>query len=491
MGRSYFNCCSPAPLLAFVLVVALAVAAEDSSQPSFYPTCDEKYTPESCAEFCGHDSLFQDETGSFTIPASITQEYELVQLQITIRHGAPVEFHYESIDHCPWLRNTTWSCDLHPLDPFLPGLASPTTENNGNCMFGQLLDWGAEQHKLNGRNLHAAYVSSGLLACSPGNMMGYHDAGAKLDFIRTKQSGDFIFNAMWNQRPGDTPPSTCCPPSDQKGCPEHPEVAECVSRFDPYCSKTMWDEQCAKEADMRCKKFCTQPRCEFTYSTSADNLWSLAWTGEDSMYPDNPVLNTSVPGIFALFPELPWGSYSCFETVMCNDAGESSIPKDQVDQVISEMVDAFFEYTSEQVQGIPRGSFLIADQIYAFYQCFQKGSLKPFVLWSSHDIFFFPFAVALGYKLQNWVPFAATFIIEHWQSRTSEDPDDAKVRFLFQGRNITPELAFCDGQELCPASAFQNYLKTLVDTMRDAGVVFRETGMCSAPINNLDIGNFT
>lgn len=47
--------------------------------------------------------------------------------------------------------------------------------------------------------------------------------------------------------------SSCCAPS--KSCPDE-QISKCVCRFDNFCCKTAWDEQCVKEAMVRCHMAC-------------------------------------------------------------------------------------------------------------------------------------------------------------------------------------------------------------------------------------------
>eukprot|EP00124_Ichthyophonus_hoferi_P001816 Ihof_evm4s106 gene=Ihof_evmTU4s106 len=119
--------------------------------------------------YCGLTVPIQENpmTGIERIGAQY-KDYELLQVQTVIRHGAPIE---TLASNCPGLKNVTvmdkpiMSTNMDQKRPCPKRLFNNVfdmPEANtamGTCEFGQLLDWGVKQHRNTGRAMHSAYAS--------------------------------------------------------------------------------------------------------------------------------------------------------------------------------------------------------------------------------------------------------------------------------------------------------------------------------------------
>mmetsp|Transcript_56740 Transcript_56740/g.88312 ORF Transcript_56740/g.88312 Transcript_56740/m.88312 type:complete len:463 (+) Transcript_56740:52-1440(+) len=369
---------------------------------------------------CGSASALQQTSETaIQIPQTLRDNYNLLQVQAVIRHGAPVEV---KDAQCPNLSGVHWNCSVLP--PQVEAFISGFNENPGDCQFGQLLDWGYEQQVTNGKALRAAYIGLGLLGTCP-RVYSYSDDGSKLSYVRTAQSKVALLSAMFEGH-------------------SYAHIDQ-SSDYSIYYTDLNDGAPWALKADSR--------------GTLGDVFeYSRSDAGRDMQ--DMCI------------------ALDCVEEGVCNDVG-TPVVVETLQATLTAAVDAASKYYKKSWMNgsLTQASFESAEFIVnILHKLDSIGNMHApqFVLWSSHDTALFSLALTIGLEMDMWPPYAAVFLLELWRDAATK-VDFARI--LYQGEDVTLKVPVCaaaaSAEGLCPLSVLRNHLEVQVDKVRSCGLSLR------------------
>jgi len=361
-------------------------------------------------------------------------DFELLQVQTVIRHGAPME---ATAAECPILSDTFWRCDQtvldvphrnrhgkqakHPARLFDNVFDMPLANiNMGTCENGQLLNWGMEQHKKTGEAMHYAYTSRSTVH-DPNHRLDSKDVWLYSDnFDRTEASGKLLFSHMFPRKEWDR--------------------STHVSR---------WHQ--ADKSFYALAPWCTSEKCLNSTKVSAAGWYKLSWEDPDR--------------------EITW----CWWQAACNyipiDADLNTLKETTRNVTVSnnEFLSAYLDVNSTVTNGavvVPELVNLVRHNMHIAHK---NGTIKHnrrFVLFSAHDTTLMPLMAHLQIPSDKWVPFASVFNMELWKAPNGKQ----FVRVLYQGKPV--RIPFCKGSDplMCPFEQFYKYLHQSVKEMKDMGM---------------------
>uniref|UniRef100_A0A6S9KUC0 Acid phosphatase n=1 Tax=Heterosigma akashiwo TaxID=2829 RepID=A0A6S9KUC0_HETAK len=431
----------------FIALVSATILLGQSTDESRY---DETGYPAYC-------SKNPDTRQIPPIDQALADDFELIQVQIVIRHGARTTWG----DHNCWDGYTAdWDCQaINVMIPVLEGadgvippiqyrklydsadgtMGAGGRGGNalgGSCMLGGLLDEGYRQHLANGRHLREAYLEG------PNAIFDTYDFSAtpftKIflqsdDQQRTAMSGQVLMSALFNAtRQGtladwhttDYATDTFLKP-EARACPRLAEQRAAALRSGPFLAYN------ASEAVAQLGK---DLRAVFGPSVQLDDY------------------NTDI----------------LFDCVLSNICADKPLHKDGATQELIERLIKHREKTEELVYTHQESMFaktgmqdLVQRMKTKILQAINDEAFTSFALYSGHDSTVMPLLAALGLWDGRWGAYASllAFELHRRKGAIGSDRADFYSRVVYNGKVIAHDKCAMDSAtrgELCPVNVLLN-----------------------------------